>query len=189
MNKEQQTKEDRIIENLDRGESVVAALAGVGADSTDVALYETLANMKDTTTPVPPRENFAQLLQTLPVGSVPSPYKSVRSPFAQVRLLVPALLGLLIIVSGIGIETGRITIVGQHYPTTSVSKEQKQTTLVATRVEPDTAGATLSALRETEPATSAAVSGDAVVEDDYDTFFEEESIAFMSIADAYEVTI
>lgn len=190
MNKEtQQTKEDRIIENLDKGESVIAALLGVQADAVDAQMYETLTSMKDTTTPVPSRESFARMLNGVPLSeSVASPYQSVRSPFMPVRFVVPALLGLLIIVSGIGIDTGRIRV-----DRDSILSPGSLSTQVATTTTDDTTAATtLQAARmmsASETDTSSASTLALAPEEDYDAYFEEESSAFMSIAEAYEVTI
>lgn len=190
MNKETTTKEERILENLDRGEPVVSALLGVEADTVDAALYETLVHMKDTATPVPSRDAFAQLLTTLPIHeSVASPYQGIRSPFMHLRFMVPALLGVLVIISGVGIETGRINI-----DTSIVSAP------VVTETEPsamtqskslDTNSSTLQALRATDESAASTSSSIALAptEENYDAYFEEESNAFMSIADAYEVTI
>ena len=193
-NHTQPTKEDRILENLDKGDTLRGALSRAGADDIDLKLYETLARLDDASIEVPSRTSFERLLRDMQAVPTPSPYVPMRSVFAHVRFAVPALLGLLIVVSGIGIETGRISFEQNIAPVADTVRDQKVKEIASATQK--TTVATFQTARSVEeidgtatPAATSTMSAAGVTEENYDAYFEEESTAFITIADAYEVII
>lgn len=183
------TKEEKILQHLDEGGALSTALADSGADHADTQLYSALSSMKDDNIVVPPRATFSALLSRISETPTPSPYVAQRSPFTIFRFAMPIALGLLIVVSGVGLETGRITLMENNIPQVRLQVEDSTPTAsgadIATMVSAKTAVPT------TLATSSSATSFDSseVEEIAYDQYFEEESVAFTNIADAYDVVI
>jgi|GEM_PF-4971038 hypothetical protein len=185
------TKEEAIIAHLDEGGALSTALAKHGADHADTKLYSALYDMKNDEIQVPPRATFLTLLERLNSKEPAlSPYAPTKSPFTGLRFVMPVMLGLLIVVSGVGLETGRISFEDSAVPVVSLRvaddaefSTSADTTKVALSNDDNT---TMRAM--TTPATSTATSDTGSTEE-YSTYFEEESTAFTNIADAYEITI
>ena len=148
-----------------------------------VRLDALFSNLRDAEFPVPGREEFRALLSRIPTKNIISPYAPLISSFVTLRFITPLALALLIVISGIGIETGRITIEGST-SSRNLSKGAAGGTAPMTMSYSDIELAT----ENTAPTTFSEVTT-APAEEDYDAYFSSEEDAFTSIADAYDITL
>jgi len=155
----------------------VDALSGMQVD----ALF---SFVKEKEIPMPSRADFKALLSRIPTKNIVSPYAPIINTFMTLRFVTPLALGLLIVVSGIGIETGRISFEASN--TANFSKEGIVDTSMmiypelAPLEQQDTAVALVMAIHETVLLEQ---------EEDYDEYIASENETFTSLAEAYEVTI
>lgn len=184
------TKEEAIIAHLDDGGALSTALAKHSADHADTRLYSALYDMKDDEIQVPPRATFQALLERLTAKEpTPSPYVATKSPFSGLRFVIPVMLGLLIVVSGVGLETGRISFEDSVVPVVSMRVTDDTESPVDTNTATIAFSTTDDTMVASKTATSTSTTSDSDSVEEYSTYFEEESVAFTNIADAYDVTI